>query len=75
MRISSKKRFTHGLFLADFKHMPRGTCGCCESILLFLYCLREGGVCFKVWVLNSSRFCRVRFELARRTVLIDMHFI
>ncbi|KAL2060982.1 hypothetical protein VTL71DRAFT_9034 [Oculimacula yallundae] len=27
VRISSKKKFTHGLFLADIKHMPGNICG------------------------------------------------
>jgi hypothetical protein len=27
VRISSKKSWTHGLFIADIKHMPGGICG------------------------------------------------
>lgn len=27
VRISSKKTFTHGLFIADVKHMPGNICG------------------------------------------------
>ncbi|CZS97317.1 uncharacterized protein RAG0_06459 [Rhynchosporium agropyri] len=32
VRISSKKRFTQGLFLADIKHMPGNVCGA-ESVI------------------------------------------
>lgn len=27
VRISTKKSWTHGLFIADIKHMPGGICG------------------------------------------------
>lgn len=43
MRISSKKRFTHGLFLADFKHRPRGTCGV-VSLFCYFCIVYERGV-------------------------------
>ncbi|KAH7384978.1 hypothetical protein BKA64DRAFT_628733 [Cadophora sp. MPI-SDFR-AT-0126] len=35
VRISSKKRFTHGLFLADLKHMPGSECGVWPAYWMF----------------------------------------
>jgi len=39
VRITSKKTWTHGLFLMDAAHMPGGACGswpACEFIKVFL---------------------------------------
>lgn len=38
VRISSKKRFTHGLFLADVRHMPGNVCG------VVSYCFNLNGI-------------------------------
>ncbi|PVH81091.1 glycoside hydrolase family 16 protein [Cadophora sp. DSE1049] len=35
VRISSKKRFTHGLFLADVEHMPGSECGVWPAYWMF----------------------------------------
>jgi hypothetical protein len=37
VRITSNDDFTHGLFIADFAHMPTSTCGIWYDILSLLY--------------------------------------
>ena len=45
VRITSKKTWTHGLFIADIEHMPGGICGTWPACELFICSERREDMC------------------------------